>query len=325
LAHTLVQNAREHIDADRVSEAIKQLVLGWERNFVVDLERIAEERRVSGDYAAVTEIYSHARRLYSDLGDRAAEAGILFKLGTAYREQKQTAAAHEQLQLALQQYQSQGDVAGLAHTHVELGKIALDNNDINASIEHFNLGLSQDPFYIDGFMSRAYAYNFLGRTTDALADFTHALELDPDFVDAYNDRGRTYAELKDYSSALADYTRALELDPNYVHAYNNRGNVYRNLKDYPAALADYTRALELDKNYTFAYGNRGLLYFDQRDYPAALADFTHALELDPDFVDAYNDRGRTYAELGDYTAALADYSRATELEQEIHRRGKPQK
>jgi hypothetical protein len=41
LAHTLVQNAREHIDADRVSEAIKQLVLGWERNFVVDLERIA--------------------------------------------------------------------------------------------------------------------------------------------------------------------------------------------------------------------------------------------------------------------------------------------
>jgi len=95
LAHTLIQNAREHIAAGRVPDGMVRLVSGWERTFAGELETLAEERRKAQDLTAAVEILGHARLLYADLGDQQAEANVLVKLNTTYQMYKRPDVARD--------------------------------------------------------------------------------------------------------------------------------------------------------------------------------------------------------------------------------------
>ena len=108
---------------------------------------MAEERRKARDYATATEVFSHVRKFYTDLGDRRGEANVLVKLGSIYRKQKRTGPAREQVEHAIEMYSAQDDLEGLVSAYAGLGDIYYDNNEFETALAQYNQGLSSvSPF-----------------------------------------------------------------------------------------------------------------------------------------------------------------------------------
>ncbi|WP_345023534.1 tetratricopeptide repeat protein [Nonomuraea roseoviolacea] len=121
----------------------------------------------------------------------------------------------------------------------------------------------------------------LGRTKEALAEYTTAIALDPGFPDHYLDRGNLLARLGLPEEALADYESAIRAGPPMPEAYYNRAELRIVRGDTDGALADLGRVLELDPGYVDAYINRaGLLAALERDQDA-WADVRAGLALAP--------------------------------------------
>ncbi len=56
-----------------------------------------------------------------------------------------------------------------------------------------------------------------------------------------------YDDLGDSDKALADFNKALELSITYADAFNNRGKVYRKQNKVPEAMSDYRRAADSER------------------------------------------------------------------------------
>ena len=97
---------------------------------------------------------------------------------------------------------------------------------------------------------------FYQKAVDA---YTHAIQQNPRYVEAYINRGYAYDFLIDYKQAAADYTQAIALDLNIALVYLNRGLAYANLDQKEKASADYDRAIQLNPQFAEAYCNRAIL------------------------------------------------------------------
>ena len=119
-------------------------------------------------------------------------------------------------------------------------------------------------------------------TTGRSADENKAIELDADYAEAYFDRGRAHYQLGKSEDALADFTAAIRLQTgSATFSYTWRGFVYDDLKNYDRALADYDKAIRLDPRDGEPYYVRGVTYDHQGDSPRAKADYRKAVKLDP--------------------------------------------
>jgi tetratricopeptide (TPR) repeat protein len=65
---------------------------------------------------------------------------------------------------------------------------------------------------------------------------------------AYNNRGSAYDDMGQTKAALADYAQAIAIDPAYAEVYYNRSYTYEKLKQWKKALADASKAAELEPN-----------------------------------------------------------------------------
>ena len=114
-------------------------------------------------------------------------------------------------------------------------------------------------------------------------------------------RGGAYQALGDTKRALADYNASMRIDPTYPASYLNRGNAWFHGGDFDRAFADYDQAIKLDPKYQAAYGNRGSAWGSKGDFDRAIADFDQAIKLDPKDADAYYGRGRALGGKGTST------------------------
>ena len=165
----------------------------------------------------------------------------------------------------------------------------------------------------EAYNNRGLAYRSLGKSAEAIANFSKAIEIDPRYGEAYNNRGSAYASLGNYVQAIADFSRAIGSDPKYGDAYHNRGSAHANLGNYAQAIADFTRAIEIDPRYAETYTNRGLAYLRLGKSAEAITDFNRAIEIDPRYAEAYNNRGLAHIDLADYLQAITDFNRAIEI------------
>lgn len=96
-------------------------------------------------------------------------------------------------------------------------------------------------------MNRGLAREQLGDHGSANADFTAAIALDvlkPDeLARALFDRGVTFDELGKTKEAIKNYSAALGIDPKFAAAMNNRANAYRRMGKLLLARKDYQQAL----------------------------------------------------------------------------------
>ncbi|MFC4911971.1 tetratricopeptide repeat protein [Actinomadura gamaensis] len=195
--------------------------------------------------------------------------------------------------------------------------------------------------------NRATVLDRLGRTADALRDWTAVIDADPVHPDYYIDRGNLLLRLGRADEAVADYETAMRVGPPFPEPYFNRSEVRFAAGDHEGALADLDRALELDPAFAEARTNRaGLLVALGRTAEAradcaaglahhpgdahllsvlgqieaaeghgdrARAAFDQALGSDPTLAAAWASRGVLFYEIGDAEAAARDLTRALEL------------
>ena len=120
------------------------------------------------------------------------------------------------------------------------------------------------------------------------AEFTKAIGIDPAGPEYYFSRGRAYLAMGKSLEAVADYTKVIQLKSTSVSAaknlpvvYHNRGLCYGILAKNSLAIADLTMAIKLKPDYASAYKVRGLVYKKMRNARLAAADLEKAESLQP--------------------------------------------
>ncbi|MGH6870073.1 MAG: SPOR domain-containing protein [Rhizomicrobium sp.] len=131
-------------------------------------------------------------------------------------------------------------------------------------------------------LNRALAREQMGRRRDALADFNDAIALDAlpqdELARAYFDRGVTLDELGRTDEAVGEYSAALRISASFAPALNNRANAERRLGRLPDAKADYEAALAAgDKEKEYPYYGLGRIAEEQGDAKDAAENYRMAL------------------------------------------------
>jgi tetratricopeptide (TPR) repeat protein len=86
------------------------------------------------------------------------------------------------------------------------------------------------------YISRGYAYSYLGRADLEKEDYLNALELDPDFASAHNNLGIVYYDEDELEKALEHLDKALSLDNDIQAAYQYKGKTLAELGEWEKAL-----------------------------------------------------------------------------------------
>lgn len=191
----------------------------------------------------------------------------------------------------------------------ERGVQAIDRNDYDQAILHFNNVIHWDSKNFAAYCSRGIALTEKGDYEKAIADCNQALKLNPAYDEAYVARGYAHHRKDEHDLAIADYTKALRLNPNNLYALINRAVAYHKKSLYREASADYHDAVRLDPN--FAHGHNALAWLlatcpeaDIRDGKRAVEHAKRACELtnwkQPEGFDTL---AAAHAEAGDFDEA----------------------
>lgn len=137
-------------------------------------------------------------------------------------------------------------------------------------------------------VTQALAENKSGDAKKALDDLDSAIALNvlppEELARARYDRGVMLDELGRTDDALAEYTQALKLEPKFAEALNNRGNLYRRKGDYDSAKSDYDASLAAgDKELQYPYYGLGLIAEARGDADMAEDCYRKALKADPTY------------------------------------------
>jgi len=138
-------------------------------------------------------------------------------------------------------------------------------------------------------MNLGLAHERMGQYKDAIDDFTQALAskaLSPsDRVRAIFDRGVALDALGRTSDAVRDYSEAVRLDPHFAPALNNRANAYRRQAKLAPAKRDYMMALaSSNAAREYPYFGLGQIAQEQGDAETARDYYRKALAANPAYA-----------------------------------------
>jgi len=221
-------------------------------------------------------------------------------------------------------------VIALAHRCLELGTVALGEEDTLVAAAYTTLGI---------------AYDNIGEYSLALENFNKALAIQLAVLGAehsevaatYHSLGIVYENLGSYREALRNHERALAIwqnaygsqHPYVAAAYGSIGIAYRNLGRYELALENHERALRIqietlgpkDPEVASTYNNLGIVYLDLGFYDEALLSHDRALTIqlstlgldNPEVAGGYGNIAEVYRALGSYGLALENHNKSIEI------------
>lgn len=149
-----------------------------------------------------------------------------------------------------------------------------------AAIEEYNAIAKETGITSQLLYYRGRAYEELGDTEKAVADFTRLMAYDGENNLVLCVRGDAYRHGGFYEQAIADYTKAIEEDPGRCYPYYVRGWCYELTGDDAKAMADYNMGIEVDSSYTYLFLMRGEQYLKAGKPELAHADFEQVLAQD---------------------------------------------
>lgn len=132
---------------------------------------------------------------------------------------------------------------------IELCEEALKDQNINETDRAFALFV------------RGKAYQGLGKSEEAIADFGESLKLNPDVLAVLIRRGEVFRDLGKPDLAMADFNRAIEVDPDYAPALTGKAALLMELAQFTEALAAIEKAIQLSPPDAYKYSARGRIQF----------------------------------------------------------------
>jgi tetratricopeptide (TPR) repeat protein len=180
------------------------------------------------------------------------------------------------------------------------------------------------PDHVETYLKRGWLYESLGRSEDAIADYSKAIELDPNNYEAWGARAMLHAKLSQWDKSKADaaeehrlkiavWSEEIRKHPENPYAWSGRAFMYETFLGRPdKAAADYSKVIELKPDDRNALSSRALCYRRLKQWDKALADYAKAQELETKkdvSNEIFHARGNVYFEMKEWDKALADFSK----------------
>ena len=144
-----------------------------------------------------------------------------------------------------------------APAHVELGYIAVEDNDLAGAARHIEHALALDPTNLDVLLGARYLLRCLGRLDEALALSEMVVRRDPVNVDALTTLGSDQVLAGRYDAAIATSRTVLNLSPGRGDKHFSLGMTLLLKGDATAALAE----IEQEPNETMRMVGLPIAYF----------------------------------------------------------------
>lgn len=186
------------------------------------------------------------------------------------------------------------------------------------AVEDYTAGIEMDPGNLVLFWNRAESYRMLEQYQEALEDYQVYSALTSDLnADFYLKRAEVNVKLGKTDDAISDYSSAIRMGDAAPDAYYSRGMLYFEGEDYPSAREDFetylSQAAPDAETEVILKGNIAYCDFIAQDYEKALEEITECIALSPDYAWAYYTRGQIYQALERYEEAKSDYDTANKL------------
>ena len=163
---------------------------------------------------------------------------------------------------------------------VNVGDVAFAKGDFPAAIAGYSESLKNNPKDVNLLFGRGRAYQEVGKSLDAQADFEAALNLDPKNFQVLLSLATVQLDQKSYTSALLYATKAEEIPGAPALASLLKGRALHQLGMPEDALKAYGNAIKLDRNFGQAYFNRALLKIALDRTKLACGDLRMSVALD---------------------------------------------
>ena len=135
-----------------------------------------------------------------------------------------------------------------AQIYEAIADIYYDKEDIDNSIDYYNLALKEDNENPKIYSRLAMAYWEKDMVEKSIIYYSKAIELDPSYDIAYNNLGVVFLDgLGDAVRAIEYFKTAIEINPNYVLANFNLARSHEALGEKIMAAKQYQHALNINK------------------------------------------------------------------------------
>lgn len=219
-----------------------------------------------------------------------------------------------------------GKSANLASYHLNRAAAYTGIKNLDAALADYDAVIKLDPGKVAAYLGRAILREQKSDFGGAVADCTEHIKRQPKSLECHLTRGYAYNKLGRTADAIADYKLAMAIDPSNSIARDNLAILQRNPgaaksdtgqcnveeKDRQAALAACKRLIDAGgarERLGQIHTVRGYILFVQREFVAAIADLDNAIKYAPQSPQAYALRGEAYYRLKRYKEALPDLSR----------------
>jgi tetratricopeptide (TPR) repeat protein len=207
--------------------------------------------------------------------------------------------------------------------------------------EAFEKATAASPKFQAGWLNLAFAYERLGRYTDAvgayrklvalkvidarvslalgrslllagepelaITEFESVLRKDETSLQARNNLAAAYLAKGDAETALRYVKEVLSIQPKNVPAVVNLGLLYLRQKKLDLAQLMFEKALGYDDKDARARNNLGLTYYAKNTLPLAVLEWRKAIGIDPTMDDARLNLAAVYLDYLHYEAALEQF------------------
>jgi tetratricopeptide (TPR) repeat protein len=215
-----------------------------------------------------------------DTHDLATQALCLYGLAVVSESNTPAKARTYYLQ-ALSIFEATSSEEGIISTLEALALLFRNCEEYKQEIETYSrlLSLSEDIYYLE---SRAAAYWYAGRLSEALDDYNYVISARGEEAALRSARGQVLVELGEYEAAANDLSAAAEsaydLD---VAAYARAGlaQALAGMGQYTEAEREFEKSISVEPDNAWVYFRRGM-YYEQLQQPRkALADYQLSLQM----------------------------------------------
>jgi tetratricopeptide (TPR) repeat protein len=264
------------------SEAFTALREGDQARFEAFYEDNKKKRH--DKYESAIESYKKALSIYRKNKLYSGDSSILYRIGQTYEFNGKDKEALEYYEDALKISIKTGEWKRDVDTLLRVADLYFRTDNFEKAVELASMVIEVEPGNQTAYDRRAAAYWYLGRHSEAVADYTRALELVPktEVMWVLNGRGQTLAEMGEYNRALVDLHRAIKLietaRQSPAYSYNGLGLAYAGLGKYQEAFQAFDKSIAKSPDNAWVYYNRAMAYMFMGKTDKAVGDLKTALE-----------------------------------------------
>lgn len=270
-------------------------------------------------YEDAKNVIEYAKEKQVEFSDemKLCEAKILRNLSNSKDDRKRPREILEELSAGSGEENS--DINDRSEIAFERGLICWDDNEFEDAFSFMSEAIGQNPERMQYRIVRGHIYLETEKYTEALEEYRAAAKDYDDSPELYYNRGCAYEGLGETELAIADFKKTLELDDKYRNTNHKLYDIYKkkfndknHKEDYKQALYYINRRLEIRETAN-AYFYRAMLYSDAMEVDLALKDYEKYLAEVPDDKAMFFNVGLCYRAVRQFEKAIEYFKKAKEL------------